>query len=72
MDDVDLKFEFPRKSDERNHDLRVDLGSFALDFGGRLKHGASLHFGNLGINNAQSAAAMAQHRIKFMQLVHTT
>src|SRR5712692_7532432 len=72
MDNVDLEFEFPWKSDERDHDLRTDLGSFALYFGRRFKNGASLHSGNRGINNAQSAAAMAQHRIKFVQLVHTT
>src|SRR5205823_3902844 len=71
-DDFDLKLQLARKSHQRNHDLRTNLDAFALHLRGGLKNGARLHFRNLRVNNAEAATAMAEHRVKFVQLVHPT
>src|SRR4029450_9387023 len=69
-DDIDLKLYPARKSHQRNHDFGADLNSVCLHFRGRFKDCARLHFGNFGINDAETTTAMAKHGIKFMQLVH--
>ena len=40
----------------------------AADFGRRLEDGAGLHLGDLRIGDREPHAAMAEHRIEFMQL----
>jgi hypothetical protein len=37
------------------------------EFGGSFKDGACLHFGDLGIGDAETAAAMTEHRVEFME-----
>ena len=70
-DDFDLQFQFARESHQRNHDLRTHLDAFALHLCGSFKNCARLHLGNLRINDAEPATAMAEHRIEFVQLVDT-
>src|ERR1017187_4101395 len=53
-----------------NHDLRFHLHALLGDLDGRLEDGARLHFRDLGIGDAKAAAAMAEHGIDFMQLLH--
>ena len=49
MDDLDLELQFPRETDERNHDFRLHLDAFLLHLGGRFKNSARLHLGDLRI-----------------------
>ena len=48
----------------------MDLDPFAMHFRGGFKNCACLHFGNFGINDAEPATTMTEHRIEFVQLVH--
>jgi hypothetical protein len=54
-------------TDERDHDLGVDLDALAADADRGLGDGAHLHLVNLGVGNAQSAAAVAEHGVGLMQ-----
>ena len=67
--DLHLQVEFPLEADERDHDLGFDLDAFLLDEGGGLEDGAGLHLGDLGIANAEPAAAEAEHGIELVELV---
>jgi hypothetical protein len=67
--DVDLQLQFPRVTDERNHDLGPDFLALLLHFGHGFKDRPRLYLGNLGINNAEPATAMAKHRIELVQLI---
>ena len=49
----------------------MDLDSIALHLCGRFENRACLHFGNLRKGDSQTAAAVAEHRIELVQLVHT-
>src|SRR5438552_8959904 len=69
-DDIDLKLEFARKSNQRNQDFGVNFDSLCLDFGGGFEDCACLHSGNLGKRDSEPATAMTQHRIELMQLMH--
>jgi hypothetical protein len=64
------EIEFLAKADQRHHDFRDDrrAGRFRRLDGG-LEDGAGLHFGNLGVGDRQPAAAMAEHRVEFVQLI---
>ncbi len=56
------------RADQRDHDLGlgVDLLFLAGDHG--LGDGRDLHLQNLGIGDRQAAAAVAEHRVHFVQL----
>ena len=62
------KHELLLGADERMHDLglRVDLLRAAFDRS--FDDGANLHLENLGIGDRQTATAVTEHRIGFMQL----
>ena len=57
-------------ADQRNHDFRNDLDALLRHLHGGFENRARLHLGDLGIGDAQTAAAMAQHRIELVQLFH--
>ncbi len=60
--------ELARDGDQRDHDLRLHgLARLLLDQRRRLEDGAGLHLVDLGIGDAEPAAAMAQHRVGFLQ-----
>ena len=42
---------------------------FFCDIGGGFEDGARLHLGDLGIGDAEAAAAVAEHRVELVQLV---
>ena len=65
-----LQGEFVDMPDERNHNLRQYLNPALRDIYRGFKDGARLHHGYLRIHNAESATAMSQHRVKFVQLLH--
>ena len=70
MHDLDLELQFPRITDERDHDFRPHLFALLLHRGGGFKNSARLHLGNFWINNPKPAAAVAEHRIELVQLAH--
>src|SRR5262245_64967232 len=47
-----------------DHDLRFNYDAFTFDLDGGLEDHARLHLGDLGINDAQAAAAMTKHRVE--------
>src|SRR6185369_15047672 len=60
--------EFGYCRDEGDHDLRHDGKPFILDqFAGSLHDRLNLHVVNLRIGQAESAAAMSEHRVEFME-----
>ena len=62
----DVEFAFGR--DQRHHDLQQDrpaLVAFGLD--SSLKNGARLHLVDFRMGDSQAAAAVAQHRVQFLQ-----
>src|SRR5579872_6834468 len=67
VDDLGLGFEFGREPHEWDHNLGLDLDSFLGCIAGRLDDRPSLHFGDLGINDAQPAAAETEHRVEFVE-----
>src|SRR5439155_20639172 len=70
VNDLDLELELLRKANQWNHDLGLDLDSLLLHVRGGFKDGAGLHFGNFRKNDTQAAAAMAEHGIELVQLMH--
>ncbi len=68
MNDCDLQIELFLESDKRNHDFWLDLDAHFLDLCCSFKDCASLHLGDLRIDDAEAAAAEAEHRIEFMEL----
>src|SRR5262245_55403521 len=67
-DDVGLQLQLVHVGHQRDHDLRFDYDAFTFDLDGGLEDRARLHLGDLGINDAQAAAAMTEHRVEFVQL----
>ena len=61
---------FLERAHQRNHDLGIDFHPVLGHGAGRLEDGARLHFRDLGIGDAQAAAAMAQHGVELVQLFH--
>ena len=58
--------EFLLHPHQRDHDLRMRrLAGFLGDRDGALEDRARLHLVNLGIRDAQAAAAMAEHGVGF-------
>jgi hypothetical protein len=57
------------KADQRDHDLRQDLDAFLLHLRRGLEHRARLHRRDLGIADAEAAAAEAEHRVELVQLL---
>ena len=69
MDDLDLEIEFLLEADERDHDFRLHLDAFLLDLGGGFEDGAGLHLGDFRIDDAEAAAAEAEHRVELVQFL---
>ena len=69
VDDLDLQIELLLEADQRNHDFGLDLDAFLLHDRRRFEDGAGLHLGDLGIDDAQAAAAEAEHRVELVQLL---
>ena len=59
MDDLDLQFQFFGEAYQRHHDFRAGWDAFFLHFGGGFEDGEGLHFADFGVNDAESATAMA-------------
>ena len=55
--------ELAARADERDHDLRVGVEPFLHRLGGRLEDRADLHLVDLGVRDAEPAAAVAEHRV---------
>jgi hypothetical protein len=70
VDDGDLQIEFLLEADERDHDSGLALKPCLGRIGGGFEHGARLHAGDLGILDAEAAAAETEHRVELVQLVH--
>ena len=68
MDDLGLEIEFLLEADERDHDFRLHLDLLLRDIGRGFEDGARLHLGDFRIGDAETAAAMAEHRVEFVQL----
>src|SRR5665647_2110090 len=64
-----LVLELLLDADQRDHDLRVDVHALLLDDAGGLEDGARLHGRDLGIGDAQAAAAVAEHRVRFLEVL---
>ena len=71
MHDFDLKVEFFLEADERNHDLGLHLDLQFRNIGRSFKNRTGLHFGDLRIRDAETAAAMSEHRIELMECLNT-
>ncbi len=71
MDDLNLQVELPLEADQRDHDLGPNLDAFLLHLRGGFEDRARLHFGNLGIPDAEAASAEAQHGVELVQALHT-
>ena len=71
VDDGDLQIQFLLVSDERNHDLGLHLDAFLLHLGNGFENRARLRLGDLGIRDAEAAAAVPEHRVELMQCSDT-
>ena len=67
--DLDLQVQLLLEADQRDHDLGLDLDAFLLHLRGGLEDRPRLHLGDLGIDDAQPAAAEAEHRVELVQLL---
>jgi hypothetical protein len=68
VDDLAQYVEFSPSRDQRHHDLQLDRHAGLLhDRGRRLEDGDGLHLVDLGIGDAEPAAAMAEHRVGLIQ-----
>ena len=70
MNDRRLVRHFLQRRSERNHYFGKDLHAVLGDRDRSLKNSAGLHLGDLRIGNSQAAAAMSEHGIEFVQLLH--
>ena len=68
--DLLLVFEFLDAADQRNHDFRNHLHALLGHLHDGFENGARLHLGDLGIDDAQAAAAKAQHGVELVQFFH--
>ena len=66
-DERRLVLELGEEADERNHDFRMDGNARFHDFRRRLEDGARLHFRDFRIRDAETAAAVPEHRIELVQ-----
>src|SRR5665647_2539862 len=64
-----LVLELLLDADQRDHDLGVDVHALLLDDAGGLEDGARLHGRDLGIGDAQAAAAVAEHGVRFFEVL---
>ena len=64
LDDLLLGEELLDVADEGHH----DFGAGAGDVGGGLADGAHLHLGDLGVGDAEAAAAVAEHGVELVEL----
>ena len=69
LDDHFLIAQLAHIADERNHDLRNDFEPFLIQLAGRFHDRARLHLGDFGIRDAEPHAAMAEHRVEFVELL---
>ncbi len=69
MNDRDLQIEFLLEADERDHDFRLGLDTLFLRIRRRFEHRARLHFGDLRILDAETAAAEAEHWVELVEFV---
>src|SRR5580692_5793511 len=67
-----LVVELLHTANQRDHDFGEDFHTLLLHLYGSFENGAGLHFGDLGIGHAETASAMAQHRVEFVKILHTT
>ena len=65
--DLLLVVEFLDAADQRDHDFGDDLHALLGDLDDRFENGARLHFGDLGIGDAETAAAVAEHGVELME-----
>src|ERR1035437_101559 len=68
--DLLLILEFLDAADQRDHDFGNHLHALLGHLHDGFEDGARLHFGNLGIGDAETAAAMAQHGVELVELFH--
>lgn len=68
MDDGSLRLELFGAGGERDHDFDVRVAATLLDRGCGFEDGVGLHFGDLGIRDAEAAAAQSEHGVELMQL----
>ena len=66
--DLLLVLQFLHAADQRNHDFGNHLDALLGHLHGGFEDGARLHLGDLGIGDAETAAAMAEHRVELVQL----
>src|SRR5262249_23393786 len=66
VNNFDLKIELFLKANQRNHDLRIYFNSCFLHFSRCFEDRARLHLGDFGVDDAKTAAAEAEHWVKFM------
>ena len=69
MNQIRLEFELTGEARQRNHHLGTYLDTLFLDFGGGFEDGTSLHFGDFGEADAETATAVAQHGIELVQVI---
>src|ERR1035437_4707464 len=65
--DLLLILEFLDAADQRDHDFGDHLHALLEDLYDRFEDGARLHFGDLGIGDAETAAAVAQHGVELVE-----
>ena len=68
VDDIADKAYFAHVDHQGNHDLGAGVEALFAGFEGRADDGANLHFGDLGIDHGQAAAAKTEHRIDLGQI----
>ena len=68
--DLLLVLEFLDAADQRNHDLGNHLDALLRHQHHGFEDGARLHLGDLGIGDAEAAAAVAEHRVELVQILH--
>src|ERR1035437_2845398 len=62
-----LILEFLDAADQRDHDFGDHLHALLEDLYDRFEDGARLHFGDLGIGDAETAAAVPQHGVELVE-----
>mmetsp|Transcript_18848 Transcript_18848/g.29945 ORF Transcript_18848/g.29945 Transcript_18848/m.29945 type:complete len:574 (+) Transcript_18848:585-2306(+) len=68
-DGLFLQLQLADVANQRYHDLRRDQhAQLVAHLDGRLHDGANLHARDVGMRDAQTTAAMSQHRIRLLQL----